>query len=106
MRTLLSLMVIAVLARPLVAQNPTAQPRWQYAELKLRAGVVTWTTGDSMHVFVNGVEEAAKAFGLPENRSTGVLMGAILNSLGNESWELISVTESQWTTYHFKRRKL
>jgi hypothetical protein len=103
MRRLLTLTVIVVLARPLGAQSPSV-PRWQYAELNVAAGVVSWTTGDSMSVFVNGIEEAAKAFGLPEHRGTGVLMQRVLNSLGNQSWELVSVTKSQGTTYYFKRR--
>ena len=104
---LVALLSLMVVARPLAAQNPTAQPRWQYAELNLGAGVVSWTTGDSMRVFVNGVKEAAQAFGVPENRSTGVLTGAILDTLGDKSWELMFVTESpRGTTYHFKRRKV
>ena len=104
MRRLLILTGIVVLARPLGAQSPSV-PRWQYAELNVTAGVVSWTTGDSMSVFANGIEEAAKAFGLLEHRGTGVLTQRVLNSLGNQSWELISVTESQGTTYYFKRRK-
>ena len=108
MRTFTLLSTIVIWAQPFAAQTPTAQPRWQYAELNESAGVMWWIAGDSMRVFDNGVKEAARAFGLPENPSPGVLMGAILNTLGDKSWELISVTESQrgGTTYYFKRRKV
>jgi hypothetical protein len=90
MRTLLSLIIVTALARPLAAQD---QPRWEYGILGLRGGVpVGWSAGDSSgnaRALIRAAEERERAAGM--KRSADLLI-SVFNELDRQGWEFLQAT--------------
>jgi hypothetical protein len=107
MRRIGLLLLVAMLTAQTVRAQSLAKPRsgvphWEYAELSFASDVWTWTVGDSTYALTSP-EEAARAFGVPQRRTSTMLNNAILNQIGRAGWEMVSVSTEDGKTYYFKR---
>jgi len=96
------LVLLALVVRPLAAQEP---PRWEYGILavaNLGAGVGVpglWSAGDSSVDMGPLSRTAARA--APKGKTLDGLV-FVMNALGEQGWELISVAPQMFI---FRRRK-